>query len=145
MIGIIDYGLGNLASVKNALDNIAAESKIIVNPEEACEYSKLILPGVGAFHQGMDNLNKYEKEKLLNLLEYSESDLNVLFEKLNEIITENDNVFDVLLKILQQGLNIREATLLGLYYGQKNGYKKAKLELENEIKDKLFRAFKNNQ
>ena len=76
---------------------------------------------------GMDNLNKYEKEKLLNLLEYSESDFNVLFEKLNEIITENDNVFDVLLKILQQGLNIREATLLGLYYGQKNGYKKAKL------------------
>ena len=93
----------------------------------------------------MDNLNKYEKEKLLNLLEYSESDFNVLFEKLNEIITENDNTFDVLLKILQQGLNIREATLLGLYYGQKNGYKKAKLELEDEIKDKLFRAFKNNQ
>ena len=93
----------------------------------------------------MDNLNKYEKEKLLNLLEYSESELNVLFEKLNDIITENDNTFDVLLKILQQGLNIREATLLGLYYGQKNGYKKAKLELEDEIKDKLFRAFKNNQ
>lgn len=93
----------------------------------------------------MDNLNKYEKEKLLNLLEYSETELNVLFEKLNEIITENDNTFEVLLKILQQGLNIREATLLGLYYGQKNGYKKAKLELEDEIKDKLFRAFKNNQ
>ena len=67
----------------------------------------------------MDNLNKYEKEKLLNLLEYSESDFNVLFKKLNEIIAENDNVFDILLKILQQGLNIREATLLGLYYGQK--------------------------
>ena len=93
----------------------------------------------------MDNLNKYEKEKLLNLLEYSESEFNVLFEKLNDIINENDNTFDILLKILQQGLNIREATLLGLYYGQKNGYKKAKLELEDEIKDKLFRAFKNNQ
>ena len=93
----------------------------------------------------MDNLNKYEKEKLLNLLEYSERDFNVLFEKLNEIITENDNIFDVLLKILQQGLNIREATLLGIYFGQKNGYKKAKLELEEEIKDKLFKAFKNNQ
>ena len=64
---------------------------------------------------GMDNLNKYEKEKLLNLLEYSENEFNVLFEKLNEIITEKDNTFDVLLKILQQGLNIREATLLGLY------------------------------
>lgn len=93
----------------------------------------------------MDNLNKYEKEKLLNLLQYSESELNVLFEKINDIITETDNTFDILLKILQQGLNIREATLLGFYYGQKNGYKKAKLELEDEIKDKLFRAFKNNQ
>ena len=93
----------------------------------------------------MDNLNKYEKEKLLNLLEYSENEFNVLFEKLNEIITEKDNTFDVLLKILQQGLNIREATLLGLYYGQKNGYDKAKSELEDEIKDKLFRAFKNNR
>ena len=100
---------------------------------------------VFTLHLSMDNLNKYEKEKLLNLLEYSESELNVLFEKINDIITENDNTFDVLLKILQQGLNIREATLLGLYYGQKNGYKKAKLELEDEIKDKLFRAFKNNQ
>lgn len=93
----------------------------------------------------MDNINKYEKEKLLNLLEYSEKDFDILFKKLNEIINENDNTFDVLLKILQQGLNIREATLLGIYYGEKNGYKKAKVELEDEIKDKLFRAFKNNQ
>ena len=67
----------------------------------------------------MDNLNKYEKDKVLNRLEYSESDFNVLFEKLNEIITENDNIFDVLLKILQQGLNIREATLLGFTWAKK--------------------------
>ena len=93
----------------------------------------------------MDNLNKYEKEKLLNLLEYSEKEFDALFEKLKDTINENDNIFDILLKILQQGLNIREATLLGIYYGQKYVYKKAKLELEDEIKDKLFRAFKNNQ
>ena len=93
----------------------------------------------------MNNINKYEKEKLLNLLEYSEKEFDILFKKLNEIINENDNTFDVLLKILQQGLNIREATLLGMFYGEKNGYKKAKVELEDEIKEKLFRAFKNNQ
>ena len=93
----------------------------------------------------MENLNKYEKEKLLQLLEYSEKEFDFLFKNLNEVINDNDNIFDVLLKILQQGLNIREATLVGIYYGQKNGYKKAQLELEDEIKDKLFRAFKNNQ
>ena len=93
----------------------------------------------------MENLNKYEKEKLLQLLEYSEKEFDFLFKNLNEVINDNDNIFDVLLKILQQGLNIREATLVGIYYGQKNGYKKAQLEMEDEIKDKLFRAFKNNQ
>ena len=93
----------------------------------------------------MNNLNKYEKEKLLNLLEYSEKEFDLLFNKLNEVINENDNIYDVLLKILQQGLNIREATLLGIFFGQKNGYKQAKIELEEEIKDKLYRAFKNNQ
>ena len=94
----------------------------------------------------MDNLNKYEKEKLLNLLEYSEKEFDALFEKLKDTINENDNIFDILLKILQQGLNIREATLLKEYTMDKNtAIKKAKLELEDEIKDKLFRAFKNNQ
>jgi hypothetical protein len=51
----------------------------------------------------------------------------------------------MLLKILQQGHNIREATLAGMIIGQKFGYEKAKTELEDEIKDKLYRAFKNSQ
>ena len=51
----------------------------------------------------------------------------------------------MLLKILQQGHNIREATLAGIIIGEKFGYEKAKIELEDEIKDKLYRAFKNSQ
>ena len=47
--------------------------------------------------------------------------------------------------MLQQGLNIREAVLLGITIGETLGYKKAKLKIEEEIKEKLYRAFKNNQ
>ena len=50
-----------------------------------------------------------------------------------------------MLKILQQGHNVREATLAGIILGQKIGYEKAKIELEDEIKDKLYRAFKNSR
>ena len=48
------------------------------------------------------------------------------------------------MKILQQGYNIREIALLAMVLGKKIGYEKAKDELEEEIKDKLYKAFKNN-
>lgn len=57
MIGIINYGMGNLASVKNALDYLEIESKIIDNPSDLEKIDKMILPGVGAFGMAMDNLN----------------------------------------------------------------------------------------
>lgn len=56
MIGIINYGMGNLASVKNALDYLEIESKIIDDGQGFDEVDKLILPGVGAFGMAMDNL-----------------------------------------------------------------------------------------
>jgi hypothetical protein len=49
------------------------------------------------------------------------------------------------LKILQQGYNIREATLSAIVLGERLGYKKAEMEMEEEIKEKLYRAFKNSQ
>lgn len=58
MIGIINYGMGNLASVKNALEYLSISCKIISSPDELREADKIILPGVGAFGMAMDNLNK---------------------------------------------------------------------------------------
>lgn len=63
MIGIIDYGMGNLRSVENALKKIGCQSVISCDPAvlESCE--KLILPGVGAFDDCMKNIrerNLYE-------------------------------------------------------------------------------------
>ena len=93
----------------------------------------------------MQNLSKFEKEKLLNLLECNEKELDILLEKTDNLFQKQTNTYDMLLKILQQGHNIREATLAGMIVGEKFGYEKAKTELEDEIKDKLYRAFKNSQ
>src|SRR5687767_12827827 len=57
MIGIVNYGMGNLASVKNALDHLQVESKITDNPKDLSAMDKIILPGVGAFGMAMNNLN----------------------------------------------------------------------------------------
>jgi imidazole glycerol-phosphate synthase subunit HisH len=49
MIAIIDYGMGNLKSVKRKMDRIGVESIITSNPEEIKKSYKIILPGVGHF------------------------------------------------------------------------------------------------
>ena len=58
MIGIIDYGMGNLASVSNALNSIDAENVIVSTPEELAAMDKAILPGVGAFGDAMASLKE---------------------------------------------------------------------------------------
>ena len=58
MIAIIDYGAGNLHSVKNALDYIGAESIITGSADEILRADKVILPGVGAFGDAMKCLEK---------------------------------------------------------------------------------------
>lgn len=58
MIGIIDYGLGNLFSIHNALKSVNISSKIITSPEQISGYDRLILPGVGAFPEGMKHLKE---------------------------------------------------------------------------------------
>ncbi|MGB9720559.1 MAG: imidazole glycerol phosphate synthase subunit HisH [bacterium] len=49
MIGIIDYGAGNLHSVKNAFDYLRIKNRIIKMPEDLSSVKRIILPGVGAF------------------------------------------------------------------------------------------------
>lgn len=58
MIAIIDYGAGNLHSVKNALDSLGAESKITSDKDEILSSSHIILPGVGAFGDAMKCLKR---------------------------------------------------------------------------------------
>jgi len=56
MIGIIDYGAGNLRSVQNALEHLHAPSKLCTNAAELTTFSHMILPGVGAFPDCMAQL-----------------------------------------------------------------------------------------
>lgn len=93
----------------------------------------------------MKNISKYEKEKLLQILECSQNELELLTENTMKLIEDECSFYDIFLKILQQGYNIREATLSAMILGEQLGYKKAETEMEEEIKDKLYRAFKNNQ
>ena len=56
MIGIINYGMGNLASVQNAFSYLNISSEICSDPSELNKYDKIILPGVGAFSKAIENL-----------------------------------------------------------------------------------------
>lgn len=57
MIAIIDYGMGNLQSVSNALTHLGCECCITSDPTRLKQADKLILPGVGAFPDCMKNLH----------------------------------------------------------------------------------------
>jgi len=56
MIGIVDYNMGNLASVKNAFTLLGEETVVESDPDKLKLYDKLILPGVGAFGDAMEHL-----------------------------------------------------------------------------------------
>lgn len=53
MIGVLDYGIGNIGSILNMLKRVGAEAKAVTGKEQLDDCHKLILPGVGAFDQGM--------------------------------------------------------------------------------------------
>jgi len=65
MIVIIDYGLGNLGSVKNALDKLCVTSAISNSVQDLRKADGLILPGVGAAGEGMKNLKSYRLDKAI--------------------------------------------------------------------------------
>ncbi len=58
MIGIIDYGLGNLTSVAGAVEKVGFKPEISGDMAVLSDCDKLILPGVGAFGDGMKNLKE---------------------------------------------------------------------------------------
>lgn len=67
MIAIINYRMGNLRSVKNALEMNNAEAFIANRPEDLGNADKIILPGVGAFADGMVNLQSAGWTDALNM------------------------------------------------------------------------------
>ena len=68
MIGILNYGMGNIGSVANMLRYIDCKFLIIENSEQLKNVEKVILPGVGRFDKAMENINAMPNMK--NTLDY---------------------------------------------------------------------------
>ena len=66
MVVIIDYGMGNLKSVWYKFKKLKVEAIISADPHEIDNASKLILPGVGHFANGMKNLTERGLIEVLN-------------------------------------------------------------------------------
>ncbi|PWM43846.1 MAG: imidazole glycerol phosphate synthase subunit HisH [Clostridiales bacterium] len=87
MTGIIDYGAGNLHSVKNALDKLGESAVITRDEKTLIECDRIILPGVGAFGDAMSSI---KERGLLPVIKYLASKkpflgiclgMQLLFEK----------------------------------------------------------------
>lgn len=65
MIAIIDYGMGNLASVGNAFAKLGYKTMITQEPEEILAADKVVLPGVGAFADAIKNIRDLGIDKTL--------------------------------------------------------------------------------
>ena len=58
MIALVDYDLGNLRSVEKALATVGADVRLTSDPDVILAADKVVLPGVGAFGEGMANLRR---------------------------------------------------------------------------------------
>ena len=67
IIGIIDYGAGNILSVANAIEHLGYDYVLINNSSEINKCDRLILPGVGSFKKAMENIYKREFHKAINI------------------------------------------------------------------------------
>jgi glutamine amidotransferase len=125
MIAIIDYNMGNLASVQNAFTKLGKETTVESNPAKFQEYDKLVLPGVGAFGDAMEHLK--ERNMTDAIKEFAQSGkpmlgiclgMQLLFESSQEfgeheglgliagnVVKFDSNKFDEPLKVPHMGWN----------------------------------------
>ena len=90
VIGVIEYGMGNIQSVMNALDEIGASGRLVSNPEDVAGCDKIILPGVGAFGEAMDNLSASGMSSALSEFVSSGRDLLVICLGMQLICASSD-------------------------------------------------------
>ena len=68
MIGIIDYGSGNIQAIKNIYKKLKIECKFVSEPHQLDGVDKIILPGVGAFDETMAQLNDSGLREVLDIM-----------------------------------------------------------------------------
>ncbi|PJJ10926.1 glutamine amidotransferase [Flavobacterium sp. 1] len=104
MVAIIDYGMGNVASVQKALNFLKIESVITDDHKVIKEAKTILLPGVGSFAQGMKNLNDRGLVELLT----------------NEVVVKKKNFIGICLGmqlIMEKGMEPFECKGLGWVKG----------------------------
>lgn len=125
MIGIVDYNMGNLASVINAFTKVGADATLESDPKKLDQYDKLILPGVGAFGDAMEHLKENGMDKAVKNFAASGKPLlgiclgmQLLFESSEEfgstqglglipgkVVAFDESKFDHALKVPHMGWN----------------------------------------
>ena len=125
MIGIVDYNMGNLASVINAFVKVGADATLESDPSKLSQYDKLILPGVGAFGDAMEHLQSNGMDEAVKAYAASGKPLlgiclgmQLLFDSSEEfgttkglglipgkVVAFDENKFDHPLKVPHMGWN----------------------------------------
>jgi glutamine amidotransferase len=125
MIGIVDYNMGNLASVINAFAKVGVDASLESDPAKLSRYDKLILPGVGAFGDAMEHLKSIGMDEAVKTYATSGKPLlgiclgmQLLFESSEEfgsteglglipgkVVAFNESRFDHSLKVPHMGWN----------------------------------------
>ena len=67
MIAIVDYGAGNISSVKKALEHLGAEAQVTSDPSVIAHAQKIVMPGVGHFSH-CQSLNEHLREPVLDAI-----------------------------------------------------------------------------
>src|SRR5690348_11956526 len=65
-VAVVDYGMGNVASVSRALEECGAHTVITHDHGELARAERIILPGVGAFGEAMSRLRSRELDRVLS-------------------------------------------------------------------------------
>ena len=119
MIGIIDYGSGNIQAIATIYKNLNIKYQVITKPEDLEKANKLVLPGVGAFDATMQQLID-----------------SGLKDKLNELVLDKKvPVLGICVGLQVMGYGSDEGNLLGLGWipGQVKKFDETKIELKPKL------------
>ncbi|WP_459501012.1 imidazole glycerol phosphate synthase subunit HisH [Bacillus sp. C1] len=139
MIAIVDYGMGNIRSVEQALTRIGAKHIVTDNKQRILQSDGVILPGVGAFQKAMIALQKKGLVSVIKEIELQEKPLlgiclgmQLLFEESEEIKrTKGLSLLPGIIRKLKVPYKIP-------HMGWNQLKKKREFELWNEVEDGSF-------
>ena len=119
MIGIIDYGSGNVQAIATIYKNLNIDYRVLSKPKDLIKADKLILPGVGAFDATMQQLNNSGIKEELNKL----------------VLEEKIPILGICVGLQVMGYGSEEGNLQGLGWipGKVKKFDKSKINLKPKL------------